>query len=79
MKEWEKKCYSKGIPDELPNCIERKTSQPSYKKIVMSILKNDVVLKSLGKTGKKSQVYNDIKREELIRNGKIKVIQKKLF
>jgi hypothetical protein len=45
----------------------------------MTILKNDYALKTLGKTPPKSQIYNDIKRDELIRNGKIKVIQKSLF
>lgn len=45
----------------------------------MTILKNDYALKTLGKNPPKSQIYNDIKRAELIKNGKIKVIQKSLF
>ncbi|WP_438967292.1 hypothetical protein [Flavobacterium sp.] len=77
IKNWEKRVYAKGIPDEIPYSINKKTNQPSYKKIVISILKNH--LNDLGIHGKKSKFYHELKKIELIKNGKIKVIQKTIF
>ena len=79
IKSWEKRCYQKGIPDEIPLAIERKTNHPSYRRIAISILKNDPSLKHLGKSPKKTQIYYDLKRKELIESGKLKQIQTKLF
>lgn len=67
------------MPDIIPISIDQKTSQPSYKRIALAILKNDTSLKSLGFTPKKSKVYYELKIIELIEKGKIKYIQKSLF
>lgn len=61
INEWEAKCYSKGIPDEVP--IELKDKVPNYKSIVMAILKND--LTSLGFEPKQSKYYSMLKRIEI--------------
>lgn len=79
IKSWKDKCYTRGIPDELPLEIEQKTNQPSYRKIALAILNNDHSLKSLGFTPKQSQYYYDLKRMELLEKGKIKVVQLKIF
>jgi predicted phosphoadenosine phosphosulfate sulfurtransferase len=63
IKDWEEKCYTNGIPDEVPNEIKSKV--PSYKRIAIAILNNDVTLKSLGLTGKKSVYYSILKKIEI--------------
>ena len=63
IKEWEKKCYKKGIPDEAPLGLEDKV--PSYQRIVMCLLKNDYNLTSLGYAPKKSKYYSILKRIEI--------------
>jgi len=79
IKEWELKCYKKGIPDKAPIELEKNCDVPSYRKIAFAILKNDNNLQSLGFLPKKSEVYNQLKRKELIEKGKIKVIQLCIF
>jgi len=80
IKEWQQKCYKNGIPDVAPYELETNCNVPSYKKIAFAILKNDFQLKTLGLNNKKkSEVYFQLKRKELIENGKIKVIQLNLF
>lgn len=80
IKEWKQKCYKNGIPDVAPYELEINCNVPSYKKIVFAILKNDFQLKTLGlDTKKRSEVYSQLKRKELIENGKIKVIQLDIF
>jgi predicted phosphoadenosine phosphosulfate sulfurtransferase len=61
IKQWEKRCYSNGIPDEAP--VQIKDKVPSYKKICLSILKND--FKDLGYYPKKSKYYSLLKRIEI--------------
>ena len=61
IKLWESRCYKKGIPDEAPIQISDKV--PSYKKICLSILKNDY--KDLGHIPKKSKYYSILKRIEI--------------
>ena len=60
---WKERCYHEDIPDESPMEILEKV--PSYKRIVMAILKNDYPLKTLGFTPKKSKYYNILKKIEL--------------
>ena len=62
---WEGRCYSDGIPDEVPNRIAQLHKAPSYKQICIAILNNDYPLKSLGLEPKKSDCYHLSKREEL--------------
>ena len=60
---WEKRCYNKGIPDEAP--IEIFDKVPSYKKIAMCLLNNDLNLTGLGFSEKKSKYYSILKQIEL--------------
>jgi predicted phosphoadenosine phosphosulfate sulfurtransferase len=65
IKTWEKRGYSKGIPDEIPTRLSQLNLAPSYKDICIAILKNDIALKSLGLQPKKSKYYHILKKIEL--------------
>lgn len=58
VKVWERRCYSDGIPDEVPNKIMDSGRAPSYKALAIAILKNDLVLKGLGFEGVESTWYS---------------------
>lgn len=58
---WEMRCYSDGIPDEVPNKIMDSGRVPSYKALAISILKNDLLLKGVGFEGKESKWYSALK------------------
>lgn len=73
IKLWEGRCYPDGIPDEVPSEISDKV--PSYKRICLAILRNDVALQSLGYQQPKSLVYNELKRIE-IQNRNIMPVKK---
>lgn len=60
---WEQRCYKNGLPDEAPIGLEDKV--PSYKKIALALLTNDLNLNSLGYANKKSKYYNILKRIEI--------------
>lgn len=78
IKTWVNKCYYNGIPDEVPNEISHLA--PSYKIICKAILKNDRHLELLGFSRPGCEIYNTLKRIELIKRGVIKPdIQLKLF
>jgi predicted phosphoadenosine phosphosulfate sulfurtransferase len=77
VSEWETKCYSNGIPDEIPLRLEQLNKAPSYKSIVRAIFKNDTTLKTLGFTQKKCNTYHELKQIELSNRNKNK--QLKLF
>ena len=77
ISKWEKRCYTDGIPDEVPLRLEQLNKAPSYKALVKAILKNDLNLKTLGINIKKPDAYHELKRIEL--NNRNKPIQKKLF
>jgi predicted phosphoadenosine phosphosulfate sulfurtransferase len=47
---WEDRCYSKGIPDEVPELLAKTNRAPSWKKIAICLLKNDMKLRGLGFT-----------------------------
>lgn len=75
---WEKRCYADGIPDEVPDEISDRV--PSYKRIAMAILRNDISLKSLGFTPRFSEAYYQLKKIEIEARGKeVKYIQTKMF
>lgn len=69
IKKWEGRGYSSGIPDEADMGIELAERAPSYRRICMAIMKNDVQLESLGYTREVCATYMSIKREELIQRG----------
>ena len=77
IKEWEERCYPKGIPDEAP--FQLKDKVPSYKKICVALLKNDFNLTSLGYEPKKTKYYSILKRIEIdARKTKYKQLKLKL-
>jgi predicted phosphoadenosine phosphosulfate sulfurtransferase len=47
---WEGRCYSNGIPDEIPELLSKTSRAPSWKKIATCLLKNDMKLRGLGFT-----------------------------
>ncbi len=47
---WEDRCYSSGIPDEVPDLLAKTNRAPSWKKIAICLLKNDMKLRGLGFT-----------------------------
>lgn len=70
---WNKKGYFE-IPEEGNIRLEQLNKIPSYKKICMAILKNDVSLKTLGQTQIKTNSYHELKRIELgIINNQLKL------
>ena len=72
---WER-VYSNGIPDEAPIRLNQLNKVPSYKRIALAILNND--LEKIG-VKKRSYWYSELKRIELEARGDIKVKQLKLF
>lgn len=77
IREWETKCYNQGLPDEAHEDIERNKLAPSYRRICLSILKNDCQLQSLGYNRPRSLAYDELKKIELKNKGII--IQLNLF
>ena len=69
IKDWESKGYSDGIPDEVPLRLSQLKLAPSNKDICITILKNDVSLKSLGFQPKRSRYYHLLKKAELDQRG----------
>ena len=74
IKVWERRCYNEGIPDSVPDEIDHLC--PSYKKIALCILKNN--LSDIGIQGKESVYYGILKRIELSQRLNT-VIQLRLF
>ena len=73
------KGYSDGIPDEVPDVLQRELLAPSYKAVASAILKNDLQLLSCGFTGRESAWYRELKRVELEARGTLNSRQGKLF
>ena len=63
--DWEQRGYSSGIPDEGNQRLEQLHKIPSYRKIAIAILRNDVSLQSLGAGKKKSICYHTLKKIEI--------------
>lgn len=47
---WRNRCYSDGIPDDIPELLARTNRAPSWRKIAICLLKNDMKLRGLGFT-----------------------------
>jgi predicted phosphoadenosine phosphosulfate sulfurtransferase len=75
IKKWEK-VYSNGIPEEAPLRLNQLNKVPSYKKIALCILNNDI--KDIA-IPKKSLWYSKLKRIELKERGMLKNEQLRLF
>lgn len=61
MQTWEERCYSDGIPDEVPAKIAASNRAPSYKAIAMCLLRNDFALKGMGFEGAYTDYYRQLK------------------
>jgi len=72
---WEERCYSNGIPDEIPDGLSKSLRVPSYKAVAIAILKNDLQLVSLGFNGVHSEYYDSLKSEKKRRES----LQEQLF
>jgi predicted phosphoadenosine phosphosulfate sulfurtransferase len=75
IKDWEKKGYKNGIPDEVPLSIERLNIVPSYRKICIALMKNENNLETLGFSRKKTLAYSELKRIEIEQRGNIKQLK----
>jgi len=62
---WKTRGYPEDIPEEVPEVLFRLKRAPSYKAICITILNNDVSLRSLGMTPKASKVYSELKRIQI--------------
>lgn len=79
VKDWHTKGYCEGIPDEAPLVFERLGKVPSYRRICLAILRNDIALTSLGFDPPKSLVYMDLKRIEIEKRNTGHPMQLSLF
>lgn len=75
ISEWEKRNYSKGIPDEAPAELEKRGLVPSYRLICIALMKNENNLEILGFQKNKCLAYNELKRIELSNRGDIKQLK----
>jgi predicted phosphoadenosine phosphosulfate sulfurtransferase len=57
MKNWKKRGYYNGIPDEAPRVLESKQWAPSWRRLCKVLLRNDHWCKGLGLTQPKSEAY----------------------
>lgn len=64
VKTWEDRCYSNGIPDEVPAKVQKSKRAPSYKAIALCILKNDHLLIGLGFSEKESDLWKAFRENE---------------
>ena len=48
VRTWRRRCYSTGIPDEVPPKVCASGRAPSWKAIAIAILQNDLQLRQLG-------------------------------
>ncbi len=78
IKNWEKRGYEDGIPDEAPIELERRNLVPSYRMICIALMRNPNNLEMLGINRVKCNIYQEIKREEIY-NRKTPNKQLKLF
>ena len=70
ISKWTRQGYNQGLPDEAPLKLEALNKVPSYRKICMAILKNDLHLVSLGYSRPNCEEYGVLKRIELSERSK---------
>ena len=63
---WRRRCYSGGIPDEIPKKVAASGRAPSWKSVAIALLQNDLHLYQLGFT---RPCYE--KQKEFVRLGQI--------
>jgi len=59
---WKSRDYEDGIPDEVPVELMRENLAPSWKAVAFALLKNDVLLTTLGFSQKRPQWYARLKQ-----------------
>lgn len=62
---WERRGYPLGIPDAADPKLESYGLAPSYRRICLAILKNDLALVSLGYSRPQTDAYCTLKRIEI--------------
>jgi predicted phosphoadenosine phosphosulfate sulfurtransferase len=62
---WTRQGYEGCIPQESPPTLEENLKAPSYRMIVKALLKNDLLLISLGYGKLKSNTYSTLKKIEI--------------
>jgi len=67
---WMQRGYPDGIPDEADPVLESLNKAPSFRAICKAIMRNDVALLTLGYTREPCELYDQLKRIELIGKGK---------
>ena len=72
---WIERCYSEGIPDEVPAKLMNSRRAPSWKAVAISILKNDINFHSLGFRPKRSKWYEPLKAEATPREKQMRLIK----
>jgi predicted phosphoadenosine phosphosulfate sulfurtransferase len=65
VKDWKRRGYPNGIPDEVPQELMKLGLAPSYKAICLALLNNDINLYTLGFSRPKSEWYGKLKRIEI--------------
>ena len=74
---WTARDYNNGIPDEVPAELASANVAPSWKSIACALLRNDMLLLSLGFAPVASKHYVQIKRNEI--NQRKRLRQRLLF
>jgi predicted phosphoadenosine phosphosulfate sulfurtransferase len=74
---WLTQGYPDGIPDEAPSRLEDLNKVPSYRLICKAIIKNDYALQTLGYSRQPCELYNILKRKELLARGDESLIRRK--
>lgn len=69
--QWERQGYANGIPDEAPANLEAMGKVPSYRRVCIAIMRNDVSMLSLGHSRPSCAIYTALKRDELRLRGTI--------
>lgn len=62
---WVHRCYLNGLPDEVPKVIDNEHLAPSWKRVAMALLRNDMAMEALGNAPRQSKWYGVFKRIEL--------------
>src|SRR5699024_2999726 len=60
---WQARCYSDGIPDEVPSKLLFSGRAPSWKAIAICLLNNDHQMQKLGMARNASKLGEEIERE----------------
>lgn len=65
---WSNRCYSNGIPDDIPATLAATNRAPSWKAVAVAILKNDHHLYSIGfsrpESAQVDRLHADLLRRE---------------